>query len=196
MADQDIYKLVEQLNKNKISDNSKIEEIYNILDSIDKEDNKSTIDLHLDDNTSTTINNKTNTTATSRTVNLADLKNKIKTVKKPAFPKEIRPFDNRSDCFFNILAEVNYGSDNNEDYVKGHKDALEKYYTIVKNNSKDLYVVEGQVNDELNNRLASKSSNYYANGYYDGLEYVSRALVKSKDLISKKIYQELLKELS
>lgn len=187
MADQDIYKLVEQLNKNKISDNSKIEEIYSILDSIDKEDN-STINLHLDNNTSTTN--------TSRTVNLADLKNKIRSVKKPTFPKEIRPFDNRSDCFFNILAEVNYGSDNNEDYTRGHRDALEKYYTIVKNNSKDLYVVEGQVNDELNNRLASKSSDYYANGYYDGLEYVSRALVKSKDLISKKIYQELLKELS
>lgn len=194
MADQDIYKLVEQLNKNKISDNSKIEEIYNILDSIDKEDN-STINLHLDNNTSTNKNN-TSSANTSRTVNLADLKNKIRSVKKPTFPKEIRPFDNRSDCFFNILAEVNYGSDNNEDYTKGHRDALEKYYTIVKNNSKDLYVVEGQVNDELNNRLASKSSDYYANGYYDGLEYVSRALVKSKDLISKKIYQELLKELS
>ncbi len=194
MADQDIYKLVEQLNKNKISDNSKIEEIYNILDSIDKEDN-STINLHLDNNTSTN-KNSTNSANTSRTVNLADLKNKIRSVKKPTFPKEIRPFDNRSDCFFNILAEVNYGSDNNEDYTKGHRDALEKYYTIVKNNSKDLYVVEGQVNDELNNRLASKSSDYYANGYYDGLEYVSRALVKSKDLISKKIYQELLKELS
>lgn len=194
MADQDIYKLVEQLNKNKISDNSKIEEIYNILDSIDKEDN-STINLHLDNNTSTN-KNSTSSANTSRTVNLADLKNKIRSVKKPTFPKEIRPFDNRSDCFFNILAEVNYGSDNNEDYTKGHRDALEKYYTIVKNNSKDLYVVEGQVNDELNNRLASKSSDYYANGYYDGLEYVSRALVKSKDLISKKIYQELLKELS
>lgn len=194
MADQDIYKLVEQLNKNKISDNSKIEEIYNILDSIDKEDN-STINLHLDNNTSTN-KNSTSSANTSRTVNLADLKNKIRSVKKPTFPKEIRPFDNRSDCFFNILAEVNYGSDNNEDYIKGHRDALEKYYTIVKNNSKDLYVVEGQVNDELNNRLASKSSDYYANGYYDGLEYVSRALVKSKDLISKKIYQELLKELS
>ncbi len=187
MADQDIYKLVEQLNKNKISDNSKIEEIYNILDSIDLED-KNTVNLKVDNNVNTTSTNK-------RSVNLADLKNKIKAVKKPSFPKEIRPFDNRSDCFFNILAEVNYGNDNNEDYIKGHRDALSKYYMIVKNNSKDLYVTEGQVNDELNNRVSLKSSDYYANGYYDGLEYVSKALIKSKDLISKKMYQELLKEL-
>lgn len=187
MADQDIYKLVEQLNKNKISDNSKIEEIYNILDSIDKED-KSDINLHVEDNSKSVNTSK-------RNVNLADLKNKIRPVSKPSFPKEIRPFDNRSDCFFNILAEVDYGSNNNEDYEKGHKDALSKYYMIVKNNAKDLYVVEGQVNDELNNRLANKTSDYYANGYYDGLEYVSKALFKSKELISKKIYQELLKEL-
>lgn len=187
MVEQDIYKLVEQLNKNKISDNSKIEEIYNMLDNISSEDNKSEIKLTTEDNNNETVK--------KRTTNLADLKGSIKPIKKPSFPKEIRQFENRSDCFFNILGEVDYGTNNNEDYVSGHKRALEKYYTVVKTNSKDLYVAEGQVNDELSTNVASKLNSYYAKGYYDGLEFVSKALSKSKELISKKMYQQLLKEL-
>ena len=38
MAEQDIYKLVEELNKNKgISDNTKIDSIYGLLDQVKKE---------------------------------------------------------------------------------------------------------------------------------------------------------------
>ena len=56
--------------------------------------------------------------------------------------------------------------------------------------------VKGQVNDELKNRSRANAADMYARGYYDGLEYVSRALVTSKNLVSKKIYQKLLSELS
>ena len=34
MVDQDIYKIVEQMNKNKESTNSKVDEIFDMLDSI------------------------------------------------------------------------------------------------------------------------------------------------------------------
>ena len=190
MADQDIYKLVEQLNKNKISDNTKIDEIYNLLDSLkDDEGNKSEIKLTTGEDKAESSEDK------KRTTTLRDLKGSVLPIKKPSFPSEIRAFENRSDCFFNILSEVDYGSKNNEDYVKGHKTALEKYYTVVRNNNKDLYVVEGQVNDELASFVTNKLTNNYNKGYYDGLEFVLNALYKSKDLISKKIYQELLKEL-
>lgn len=183
MAEQDIYKIVEQMNKNKVSDNSKVDEIFDMLDSIKAEPI----------NSSVTYNS--NYASASRPT-LSDLKKSIKPVRKPSFPTEIDLYDNRSDCFINIIKEVSYSDDNDQDYIKGHRDALEKYYTAANNNSKDLFVVEGQVNDELKNRTRANNSNMYARGYYDGLEYVSKALVKSKDLISKKIYQKLLSELS
>lgn len=182
MADQDIYKIVEQMNKNKVSDSSKVDEIFDMLDSLSAEPVRSSVTY--------------NSNSGSRVSSLADLKNSIKPIKKPAFPVEIRPFENRSDCFINIIQEVNYASDNNDDYIKGHKDALGKYYSAGKNNSKDLCIVEGQVNDELKNRTRASSSDMYARGYYDGLEYVARALATSKNLISKKMYQKLLSELS
>ena len=180
MADQDIYKIVEQMNKNKISDSSKVDEIFSMLDSLTAEPVKSSVSYNSN---------------SSRVSSLADLKNSIKPIKKPSFPAQIRPFENRSDCFINIVQEVNYSQDNNDDYVKGHKDALGKYYSAAKSNSKDLCIVEGQVNDELKNRGRASNSDLYARGYYDGLEYVSKALVSSKNLISKKMYQKLLSEL-
>ena len=181
MADQDIYKIVEQMNKNKVSDSSKVDEIFSMLDSLTAEPVKSNVTY--------------NSSNGSRVSSLADLKNSIKPIKKPSFPTEIRPFEKRSDCFINIIQEVNYSEDNNTDYLKGHKDALGKYYSAAKSNSKDLCIVEGQVNDELKNRGRASASDMYARGYYDGLEYVSKALVSSKNLISKKMYQKLLSEL-
>lgn len=182
MADQDIYKIVEQMNKNKISDSSKVDEIFNMLDSLSANPSSSKVTY--------------NSSNSSRVSSLADLKNSIKPIKKPAFPVEIRPFENRSDCFINIIQEVSYASDNNDDYTKGHKDALGKYYSAANSNSKDLCIVEGQVNDELKNRYRASASDMYARGYYDGLEYVAKALSTSKNLISKKLYQKLLSELS
>lgn len=180
MAEQDIYKLVEQLNKNKISDNSKIEEIYNLLDSIKVDNNKS----------------KSDVSSSKKTPSLSDLKSKIKPIRRPVFPSEIMVFENRSDCFVHILQEVDYGSDNNEDYVSGHKAALEKYFMIAKNNSKNFYVVEGQVKDELAACKRANNTSAYARGYYDGLNFILAALNKSRDLMSEKVYRELLKELS
>lgn len=182
MVDQDIYKIVEQMNKNKESTNSKVDEIFDMLDSIKAEPNNSSVSY-----------NSNYSSAAKRS--LSDLKNSIKPVKKPIFPNEINVYENRSDCFINILKEVVYTDDNNVDYVKGHRDALEKYYTVAGNNVKDLSIVEGQVNDELKNRSRANAADMYARGYYDGLEYVSRALVTSKNLVSKKIYQKLLSEL-
>lgn len=195
----DIYKVVDEMNKNKVSDNSKLDEIYNMLDSInaDGSEKKSDIKLTLNNDvpsSSTKIDQSTNATTRAKTATLSDYKEKVRAIRKPSFPSEIRAFDTRSECFFNILQEVDYGTNNNEDYVKGHKDALDKYFTIAKNNTKNFYVVEGQVNDELN--VTKNNTDNYARGYYDGLEFVYTALNKSKSLLSTKIYNELLKELS
>lgn len=195
----DVYKVVDEMNKNKVSDNSKLDEIYNMLDSLkdDGSSKKTEVKLTLNNESPAStkkVDQSTNATTRTKTATLSDFKDKVRPIRKPSFPSEIRAFDTRSECFFNILQEVDYGTNNNEDYVKGHKDALDKYFTIAKNNTKNFYVVEGQVNDELN--TVKNSTDNYAKGYYDGLGFVYTALNKSKDLLSKKIYDDLLKELS
>ncbi|MDO4499662.1 MAG: hypothetical protein Q4B60_00140 [Erysipelotrichaceae bacterium] len=178
MAQQDIYKLVAEMNKNNVSENKKIDDIYDMLDNIGKGNDYSTVNENF-----------------SNEKKSATLKDMIKPAIKPKFPTSIRAFDNRSDCFFNILEAVDYGS-NNEEYVKGHRTALEKYYEIAKNNTKNFITLEGQVSDEYDNQRMANNNDNFALGYYDGLEYVLRALDKSRDLIAKKIYENLLKELN
>lgn len=186
MAEQDIYKLVEQMNKNKsISEESKIDDIYNLLDDINSKE-KSNTNIKLDSE----VKEK------KSKAKLADLKEDIREIKKVTYPSEIRPYDKRSDCFINIIQAVDYGTDNNADYVKGHKQALEKYYSLAKNNTDDLFVVEGKCNDELADFVSASRENNLNKGYYDGLNYISWALNKSKSLISKRIYESLIKELN
>lgn len=195
MAEQDIYKLVEEINKNKVSNNTKIDSIYGLLDEVKKENEKKTkrkpnlqFKDTLEDIEEPTIVSK------PRQTTLSDFKNQVKPIRRPSFPKMIRPFEKRSDCFLNILQAVEYG-DNNEDYVDGHRAALEKYYNIATSNPKDFYVVEGRINDEVNKFRLGNSPDNFSKGYKDGLNYISQALNKSKELLAKKINEELLKEL-
>lgn len=194
MAEQDIYKIVEEMNKNKVSNDTKIDSIYGILDEVKRQNEKETsrkVNLQFKD-TLDDINEEVITKP--RQTKLSDLKGKAKPARRPAYPTEIRDFEKRSDCFINILGAVNYG-DNNEDYVEGHRNALEKYYNIANNNAKDFYIVEGRANDELRS-LKNNITDVFTKGYRDGIEYVIWALNKSKVLLNKKINQELLKELS
>ena len=62
---------------------------------------------------------------------------------------------------------------------------LEKYYKDAYNNSKDLYVIEARVSDEIQKNVSH--SQLYEKGYYDGLVYTLQALNKSKELLISKI---------
>ena len=195
MAEQDIYKLVEELNKNKsISDDVKIDSIYGMLDQVKKEGEKKAAykpNLQFRDTLDTV---EEPTLVRPKQTTLSDFKDEVKPIRKPQFPNAIRPFEKRSDCFLNILQAVEYG-DNNRDYEDGHKAALEKYYSIANSNPKDFYVVEGRINDEAGKFRIGNSPDNFTRGYRDGLEYVVKALNKSKELLAKKINEELLKEL-
>ena len=196
MAEQDIYKLVEELNKNKsISDNTKIDSIYGLLDQVKKESEEKAAykpNLQFRD----TLSDITEETVVERPkqASLSDFKDEVKPIRKPAFPTAIRPYEKRSDCFLNILQAVDYG-DNNKDYVEGHKAALEKYYGIAQGNPKDFYVVEGRINDEVGKFRIGSSPDNFTRGYRDGLEYIVMALDKSKELMARKINEDLIKEL-
>ena len=47
MAEQDIYKLVEEINKNKVSNNTKIDSIYGLLDEVKKENENPSVGVIL-----------------------------------------------------------------------------------------------------------------------------------------------------
>lgn len=169
MADKniDMFKLVEEVEKQR---SMNIDEIFSTLDSV-KEDNQEPVN---DYNSYTTSSDPS-------------------TVVKPELPYDLGSYDTRFELFRNIIERVSYGSSNVNEYVEGHKEALEKYYRDAYNNKKDLYVVEGAVSDEIS-RFTSRS-NLYKKGYYDGLLYVYNALKKSKELLMAKINNEINKKL-
>lgn len=176
MAGQDIFKLVEEINKNK--DTDKIDDIYNLLDELKKEEVSSSV-------------HKNAESSRVKKSSLADFKK----VKRPLLPNAVSEYDSYSECVLNYISDVNYG-DNNEDYIRGHRDALSKYYVAIKNNHNDLYVEKGRVSDELANVKSANLNDLYTRGYYDGLDYVNKALIRGRESMSKKIYEKLLKELN
>lgn len=193
MEEKDIYKIVEELEKNKASNNTKIDSLYGLLDEVKKENKVEVVkkpNLQFEE-----MEVPKEEEPKPKTTSLRDFKDKVKPIRRPAIPTKILEFDKRSECFINILQAVDYG-DNNADYVDGHKAALEKYYMIASSNPKDFYVVEGRVNDEIKAYKVGSSADNYSKGYRDGLNFVAKALENSKLLLSRKINEILLKELS
>jgi len=167
MAEQkiDMFKLVEEVEKQKSVD---LDEIFNDLD------------LVKNSKAEENINVSEPKARRSEDVNL---------VSKPIIPNNIGAYDTRFEAFKGIIEHVSYGTDNINSYVEGHKNALEKYYRDAYNNSKDLYVIEARVNDEINK--TGSHSGLYEKGYYDGLVYVMKALKRSKELLMAKINDKI-----
>ena len=169
MADKsiDMFKLVEEVEKQKAMD---IDAIFSDLDSVKNEE-------------VTTVKKKVYASDTNTTA----------TVSKPRIPDQIGSFETRFEAFRGVIEHVYYGVSNVNVYVEGHRDALEKYYKDAYNNSKDLYVIESRVNDEIN-RYGTHSQ-LYEKGYYDGLFYVLKALKRSKELLMTKLNSEINRNL-
>ncbi|MBO4358455.1 MAG: hypothetical protein IKX97_02235 [Erysipelotrichaceae bacterium] len=160
----DMFKLIEEVEKQQ---KLNVDDIFNDLDSV-KDD--------------TTWNT---TVQTPRYSNTQD----IKLIKRPSIPQDIGTYDTRFEAFRGIIEHVSYGYVEVNAYVEGHRDALEKYYKDAYNNSKDLYVIEARVNDEIQKNVSH--SQLYEKGYYDGLFYVLQALNESKKLLMNKINKEI-----
>jgi hypothetical protein len=160
----DMFKLVQEVEKQKAMN---IDEIFSDLDSVKNEEVKVQEPRY------------TNSAATS-SVNL---------IRKPTLPDDIGTYNTRFEAFKAIIEHVYYGTSNAGDYVQGHSDALEYYFKDAYANSKDLYVVEARVNDEIN-KFSSRAQ-LYQKGYYDGLFYVLKALKRSKELIMVVLNREI-----
>lgn len=160
MADQniDMNKVVEEVEKQKPLD---LDEIFNDLDLVKN---------NLDESSEAIKQTATYASAPESSL-----------VSKPMIPDDIGYYDTRFDAFKAIIERVSYGTDKINAYVDGHKTALEKYYKDAYENYKDLYVTEAKVNNEISN--SGSHSELYAKGYYDGLVYVRKALMRSKELV-------------
>ena len=187
MSNKDIYKLVEEMNKNKTvehtglnSNKKEVEDIFSMLNEVQEKNNISVEDVRRSVNRSSEINLNTN------------YGKRAKVIKKPTLPSNVE-YDLLSDGIIAYISNVEYG-DNDSDYVLAHRSALEKYYKEIVSNRKDISVVEGHVNDEISaldsrNTLSEK-------GYYDGLYYVLRAIKKAKSEVSFKINEKLKEKLN
>ena len=167
MTDQniDMFKLVEEVEKQKSVD---LDEIFNDLDLVKDSRQQKDEEKIVRDNTKT---------------------EDTRLVSKPIIPDNIGIYDTRFEAFKGIIEHVSYGTDNMNTYVEGHKSALEKYFKDAYNNSKDLYVIEARVNDEINK--SNSHAGLYDKGYYDGLVYVMKALKRSKELLMAKINNKI-----
>lgn len=180
-----IYDLMNEVNKNKskssMSKENTMNDIFDMLDEIKKDNN-----ISVDE-----VKQRVNSTKSQESEIHDSLENYSNVVVKPTVPEHVDNYDTYSDCLLQFIRMVNYGTNNSKEYVRGHKAALEKYYSEISNNKKDIYVVEGSVNDEING-LVSKEG-LYDKGYYDGLFYILRSLKKAKALMTSKL-NTLLKE--
>ena len=191
MSNQDIYKLVEEMNKNKTvehtglnSNKKEVEDIFSMLNEVQEKNNISVEDVRRSVNRSSEINLNTN------------YGKRAKVIKKPTLPSNVE-YDLLSDDAKNNESIVYNITDSVQDsysYVLAHRSALEKYYKEIVSNRKDISVVEGHVNDEISaldsrNTLSEK-------GYYDGLYYVLRAIKKAKSEVSFKINEKLKEKLN
>ncbi len=161
----DMYKLVEQVEKQKSMD---IDDIFSTLDSV-KEEKYS----------------EPQQSAHS----YADVGDPGM-ISKPKIPEDIGKYQTRFECFRGIIENVSYGTRTINVYVEGHRDALKKYYADAYQNSKDLYVIEARAGDEVNRY--NSHNGLYEKGYYDGLMYVIKALKRSKELLMSRINQEII----
>ena len=172
MTNQDIFQLVEEVEKQK---KATLDDIYSMLDEVEK-DSPSVVDVKAKVQSSEPVNISATTPKTSSKVY------------KPSLPKTVT-FDTRFECFKALIEGVDYGENNSPQYVEGHRQALDHVYQDAFNNQKDLYVVEARVNDEIN-RTTSKNT-LYLKGYYDGLFYALKTLRQSKSLSMDKVAKML-----
>ena len=187
MADEktNIYDLVNEVNKNKAKTSMEKEkdmnDIFSMLDDIKADNNVSVDEVREAVNNYSFENiNKT-------------VENNTAQVRKVSVPNSVENWNSYSDCVLAYFRAVDYGTDNSKEYVEGHKKALEKYYKEIQNNSKDIYVVEGHVNDEIS--AFDSKSNLKDKGYYDGLFYVLKSLKKAKAQVESSLSAVLRKKL-
>lgn len=174
----DVYKLVEEVNRQKRDTEKDIDDIYSMLDDVKE------VPI---DSVRQKVNSMNSTGSASSFAYQKVTSSQV--VRRPVVPNVEGDFNSRYGCFVDIINKVNYGSSNSAPYVEGHRMALSRYLQEAENNVDDLHLVEAAVSDEMNKK--GTSGDVRAKGYNDGLQYVFQALRKSKYYMAGKVYKSI-----
>ncbi|MDO4198733.1 MAG: hypothetical protein Q4D13_07075 [Erysipelotrichaceae bacterium] len=170
MADNnnlDMFKLAEEVarqkEKNSVNEDEVIDAIFSSLDSVTRQ--------------------------TDYTVNTDTAAHVI----RPVLPRSVGDYTTRYEAYRALVEAVSYGTNNVEEYVNGHKAALNDCSNEVFNKRKNLSIYENELNRKLSEYVTN--NDLYKKGYYDGMFYAVKALKRSKEMAMENMAKELRKEL-
>ena len=113
--------------------------------------------------------------------------------KKPSFNKHIKRYSSRMEFVKEAIHQVNYGLKYRGYYQDGHKQALSDIDKCLSQYSYNLDELADQIKVQIKEiRIQYKDyKKAYITGYIDGLEYIQKAIIKSKDLMMERIINEI-----
>lgn len=87
----------------------------------------------------------------------------------------------RYEYFLSLLEDINYGPKYQGYYKEGHQKAIELYRSKAEFTQSDLVSLEEDVQGEIHRaKLNRKNRDLFDIGYYDGLEFIEKAIQRSK----------------
>ena len=113
--------------------------------------------------------------------------------KKPEFNKYLKKYSSRIEYVKEAIHQVDYGIKYRGYYQDGHIQALKDIEPLLDQYSYNLDELATQIRKQ-SAEIKKRHSDYkkaYITGYIDGLEYVYKAINKSKQILMERILQEL-----
>lgn len=112
---------------------------------------------------------------------------------KPHFSNLLKDFDSRIDYVKDALNNVDYEIKFRGYFKDGHEQALEDIHTLIDKYENDLDMLFKRIKQQIQ-EVKNHSSSYkkgYIDGYISGCEYVQKAIKTSKNMMMKRIINEL-----
>ena len=113
--------------------------------------------------------------------------------KKPTFNRMLKKYSSRREYINEAIHQVNYGIKYRGYYQDGHIQALKDIEPLLDEYAYDLDVLAQQIKKQ-SKEIKDKYRDYkkaYITGYIDGLEYVYKAIQKSKEIMMERILHEI-----
>ena len=112
---------------------------------------------------------------------------------KPLFKTNIQKYSSRIEVVNVAIHQVNYGLKYRGYYQDGHQQALTDIKKILNQYNYDLDELADQIKVQIK-EIKNQYRDYkkaYISGYIDGLEYVQKAIIKSKYIMMERIINEV-----
>ncbi len=113
--------------------------------------------------------------------------------KKPSYSKFLKDYSSRMDYVKEAMANVDYEIKFRGYFKDGHQQALKDIDELLDRYANDLDALHGRIKEQIKEirRHQSQYNSSYTSGYIEGCEYVQKAIQRSKQMMMKKILQEI-----